>query len=73
MAKRRLEAPLAIVISKDNVNPLTLNLLTADKVPDDADAILINTPTVDYTEEEVEKILDIWKPEEKRSFTRTIR
>lgn len=46
------------VITKDNVNPLTLNLLTADKVPDDADAILINTPTVDYTEEEVEKILD---------------
>ena len=42
------------VITKDNVNPLTLNLLTADKVPDDADAILINTPTVDYTEEEVE-------------------
>src|SRR5699024_9990686 len=45
------------VITKDNVNPLTLNLLTADKVPDGADAILINTPTVDYTEEEVEKIL----------------
>ena len=46
------------VISKDNVNPLTLNLMTTDKVPDDADAILINTPTVDYSEEEAQKIID---------------
>ena len=28
------------------------------KVPDDADAILINTPTVDYSEEEAQKIID---------------
>ena len=46
------------VISKDNVNPLTLNLMTTDKVPEDADAILINTPTVDYSEEEAQKIID---------------
>ena len=46
------------MISKDNVNPLTLNLMTTDKVPDDADAILINTPTVDYSEEEAQKIID---------------
>ena len=32
--------------------------MTTDKVPDDADAILINTPTVDYSEEEAQKIID---------------
>lgn len=44
-------------IEKNNIDVQELNLLSADSVPEDAAAILINAPTKDYSEKEAEAII----------------
>ncbi len=43
-------------VEKENIVMEELNLITADAVPDDADCLLICSPTTDLTDEETEKI-----------------
>ncbi|MGI5970818.1 MAG: GldG family protein [Oscillospiraceae bacterium] len=45
-------------ISGQNIETDTLNLLTANKVPEDADAVLMYCPTADITEEDMQKLTD---------------
>lgn len=44
-------------IKKDNIDIQSLNLLTAGQVPEDADCILINSPTSDFSDDERDAIL----------------
>ena len=44
------------IISKENVEIDTLNLLTVDAVPEDADILVINSPTSDIPSTNLEKI-----------------
>lgn len=52
---------LARSIEKENIETDSLNLITADRVPEDADCILIVSPTSDLSQEESEKLLDYLK------------
>lgn len=44
-------------IEKENIETETLNLVTADGVPEDADCLLIASPTSDFSGAETQKIL----------------
>lgn len=44
-------------IEKANIETDSLNLITADQVPEDADCVLLVSPTSDITAEEAEKLL----------------
>lgn len=44
-------------IEKENIETETLNLVTADGVPEDADCLLIASPTSDFSDAETQKIL----------------
>lgn len=44
-------------VQKNNIDVQTLNLLTAEAIPEDASAILINSPAKDYTDEETKEII----------------
>ena len=44
-------------IEKANIETESLNLITADQVPEDADCVLLISPTSDITAEEAEKLL----------------
>ncbi len=46
------------VISKANANLQSLELFNEEKVPDDASAIIINSPTVDFNEADAQKVID---------------
>ena len=46
------------VISKANANLESLELFNEEKVPDDASAIIINSPTVDFNEADAQKVID---------------
>lgn len=46
------------VISKANANLQSLELFNEEKVPDDASAIIINSPTVDFNEADAKKVID---------------
>ena len=46
------------VVSKANANLKSLELFNEEKVPDDATAIIINSPTVDFNEEDAQKVID---------------
>lgn len=48
-------------IEKENLEMDSLNLVTADSVPEDADCVLIVSPTSDLSQEETEKLLDYLK------------
>ena len=48
-------------IEKANIETESLNLITADKVPEDAACVLLAAPGADLTEEETEKLLDYLK------------
>ena len=48
-------------IEKENVKTETLNLLTAEAVPGDADILFIYSPQTDISQEEKDKILDYLK------------
>lgn len=52
---------LALSIEKENIETETLNLITADEVPQDASCLLIASPATDLTDEETEKILNYLK------------
>lgn len=46
------------VVSKANANLKSLELFNEEKVPEDATAIIINSPTVDFNEEDAKKVID---------------
>ena len=46
------------VVSKANANLKSLELYNEEKVPEDATAIIINSPTVDFNEEDAQKVID---------------
>lgn len=52
---------LALSIEKENIETETLNLITADEVPQDTSCLLIASPATDLTDEETEKILNYLK------------
>lgn len=45
------------VVSKANANLKSLELFNEEKVPEDATAIIINSPTVDFNEEDAQKVI----------------
>lgn len=46
------------VVSKANANLKSLERFNEEKVPEDATAIIINSPTVDFNEEDAQKVID---------------
>ncbi|MFR7939298.1 MAG: Gldg family protein [Agathobacter rectalis] len=46
------------VVSKANANLKSLELFNEEKVPEDATAIIINSPIVDFNEEDAQKVID---------------
>jgi ABC-2 type transport system permease protein len=52
---------MAGYITSDNIDVADLNLIASDTVPSDANAVMINTPTVDISEAEAAKLLDYLK------------
>lgn len=54
--ERSLEEGFLSVLAKLNIEYQTLNLLTADQVPDDAKGLIINAPTADLSADDAEKI-----------------
>lgn len=46
------------VLSKANANLKSLELFNEEKVPEDATAIIINSPTVDFNDEDAQKVID---------------
>lgn len=56
-----LNDSLAQSIEKENIETETLNLITAEKVPEDADCLLIYSPSSDLSDGETQKILSYLK------------
>ena len=54
--ERILEESFLSVLAKLNIEYETLNLLTADGVPSDADGLIINAPDADLSADDAEKI-----------------
>ena len=52
-----LEGEFSQTIQKKNIAYETLSLLQTDAIPEDAQAIIINAPVRDYSEDDVDKIL----------------
>lgn len=46
------------VIEKANITTESINLLKYDAVPDDAEAIVINGPTSDFSKDDADKVID---------------
>ncbi len=53
-----LSDSLSDSIEKQNIETEEFSLLTVDEIPEDADAILINAPTSDISEEEAEMLIE---------------
>ena len=53
-----LDSTIEEGIEKANIEVKTLNLLTEESVPDDADCLLINSPSSDISEDEKDAILE---------------
>ena len=53
-----LSTTVTDAIAKQNVEVKTLNLMTEEQVPEDAESIMIATPTSDLSGEEADKIID---------------
>lgn len=51
-----ISSTLSSGLTRQNMETATLNLLTVDAVPEDADALLINAPTKDLSEDEAAKV-----------------
>lgn len=49
---------LTSTVQKDNISIESLNLLTQESVPEDADCIFIFSPTSDFSEDEAAKVLE---------------
>lgn len=56
-----LNDSLAQSIEKENIETESLNLVTSDTVPEDADCLLIASPTSDLSDAEAQKILNYLK------------
>ena len=56
-----LNDSLSQSVEKENIETATLNLVTAEEVPEDADCLLICSPTADLSDEETTKILSYLK------------
>ena len=56
--ERELDSTLQEDIEKANIEIKSLNLLTEEKVPEDADCLMINSPSSDISEEERDAILE---------------
>lgn len=52
-----INSTLAQSVSKENIETESLNLVTAEQVPEDADCLLIVSPTTDLSEAEARKII----------------
>ena len=52
-----LEEKFLNTITKENVAYETLMLHTVDEIPEDAQGVILNAPTGDYTEEDADKII----------------
>lgn len=53
-----LSATLLSYLSLDNIDCADLSLPTADKLPDDADCLILNAPLIDLTEQEASLLRD---------------
>lgn len=53
-----LNSTLQLDVEKGNIEIVSLNLLTEEAVPEDAECIMINAPTSDITEDEAEKVIE---------------
>lgn len=47
------------VIEKQNIDYETINLMNYDKVPEDADCVILNAPTSDLSDDDTNKIYDV--------------
>ncbi|OUQ75234.1 GldG family protein [Flavonifractor sp. An100] len=56
--EQELPATFQEQIEKENMEINTLSLLTVDEIPEDADALLIYSPSTDFSQEEVDLLLD---------------
>ena len=56
--EKELSATMADSIAKENIETDTLNLLTEEKVPEDADCLMIVAPATDFSEAEARKVLN---------------
>ncbi len=56
--ERDLSTTLKQSIEKENIDVAELNLVTADAVPDDANCLLIASPTSDLSEAEAQKVIN---------------
>ena len=54
--EKELNTTLGNVIAKDNIDTESLNLLTVEAVPEDADCLIINGPASDIPQGEIDKI-----------------
>ena len=59
--EQALSSTFESYVGKENIELLTLNLLTEANVPEDADCLLINGPTSDISAAEAEKIAEYLK------------
>lgn len=57
-SESELSDSLLELIGKSNITTESLNLLTAETVPGDADCVMINAPMTDISAEEAQKLLD---------------
>lgn len=55
--EKDLDAVITEDIEKSNIEIKSLNLLTEEEVPEDADCLLINSPSTDISQEEKEAVL----------------
>lgn len=52
-----LEEKFANIITKENASYETLMLYSVDEIPEDAQGIILNAPTSDYSKEDAEKVI----------------
>ena len=53
-----LNSTLQLDVEKGNIEIVSLNLLTEEAVPEDAECIMINAPASDIAEDEAEKVIE---------------
>lgn len=53
-----LDSAVTEVLEKSNITYETINLMDSDTVPDDAECIIINGPTSDFSEDDADKVIE---------------
>lgn len=56
-----LEEKFANTITKENASYETLMLYSVDEIPEDAQGVILNAPTSDYSKEDAEKVINYLK------------